>query len=49
MGFLPFAAVVGLLALVAINPPQVLFIVFLLYAASGPLLALWRRLHRPKA
>lgn len=47
MKFLPFAAVVGLLALVAINPPQVLFVVFLIYAASGPLMVLWRRLHKP--
>lgn len=49
MKFLPFAAVVGLLTLVAINPPQVLFLVFLGYALSGPVSTLWRRLRKPTA
>ena len=38
MRFLPFAAVVGALALVMINPPKVLFVLFLSYAVSGPLM-----------
>lgn len=41
--FISFAAVVGALALVAIDPPRVLFLVFLAYALSGPILALTRR------
>lgn len=43
MRFLPFVAVVGALALIMINPPKVLFALFLGYAASGPLLWLWTR------
>lgn len=38
MRFLPFAAVVGALALVMINPPKVLFFIFFAYALSGPLM-----------
>lgn len=46
MRFVPFAAVIGALALIAINPPFILFLLALAYALSGPILALWRRLHR---
>lgn len=44
--FVSFAAVVGALALVAINPPYILFAISLCYAASGPGMALWRRWRR---
>lgn len=47
MRFLPFAAVIGVLVLISINPPLVLFFVFLAYAISGPLAAVVRRLRRP--
>lgn len=49
MRFLPFAAVVGVLALVAIDPPRVLFLAFFAYALSGPAGMLWRRLKKPVA
>lgn len=45
--FLSFAAVVGTLALVAVDPPRILFLVFLAYALSGPIVALTRRVQRP--
>ena len=43
MRFLPFAAVIGAFALVMINPPKVLFTLFLGYALSGPLFWLWSK------
>ena len=43
MRFLPFAAVIGGFALILINPPNILFLLFLAYALSGPVLTLWRR------
>ena len=46
MRFLSFAAVVGVLALIAIDPPRMLFLVFFAYALSGPTVALWRRFGR---
>lgn len=49
MRFVPFATVVGVLALVMVDPPRILFLVFLLYAASGPVLALTRRFQRKAA
>ncbi|WP_420466214.1 CDP-diacylglycerol--serine O-phosphatidyltransferase [Panacagrimonas sp.] len=45
--FVPFAAVVGVLVLVMIDPPRILFLVFLVYALSGPVMALARRFQRP--
>jgi len=47
MRFAPFALVLGALALIMIDPPRVLFAIFLLYALSGPALMVWRRLQRP--
>jgi len=44
--FVSFAAVVGVIALIAINPPYFLFGIALTYAVSGPLLAVVRRLRR---
>lgn len=48
--FLPFVGVLGLLWLVVLvagrKPPQILFLVFFLYALSGPAATLWRRLRR---
>lgn len=41
--FLSFAAVLGVLALVAIDPPRVLFLGFFFYALSGPVGMLLRR------
>lgn len=45
--FLPFAGVLGLVWLVVLvagrKPPQILFLVFFLYALSGPATTLWRR------
>lgn len=49
MKFMSFAAVVGTLALVAVDPPRILFLVFLGYALSGPAVALMRRARRPSA
>ncbi|HEX7380800.1 MAG TPA: CDP-diacylglycerol--serine O-phosphatidyltransferase [Nevskiaceae bacterium] len=46
MRFLPFAAVVIVLAVVSIDPPRILFLLFLLYALSGPALAIWRAARR---
>ncbi|MGQ0620242.1 MAG: CDP-diacylglycerol--serine O-phosphatidyltransferase [Panacagrimonas sp.] len=43
MRFLSFAAVVGMLALIALDPPRVLFLGFFGYALSGPVVSLWRR------
>lgn len=48
MRFLPFAAVIGGVWLISVDPPRILFFSFLAYAISGPALALWRRLRRPK-
>lgn len=45
MRFVPFAAVIGVLALVTINPPLILFLGFLAYALSGPVAAIVRRLR----
>ncbi|MFI4980849.1 MAG: CDP-alcohol phosphatidyltransferase family protein [Nevskiales bacterium] len=45
MRFLPFAAIIGALALVSIDPPGILFLIFFAYAVSGPLVALLRRLR----
>lgn len=47
--FLPFVAVVGSLALIAINPPYILFAIALAYAGSGPSTWLWRRYRKPTA
>jgi len=52
-GRMPFwkaVAIVLLLAAVAIDPPQVLFAIFLSYAFSGPVLTLWtlRKMRRNK-
>lgn len=44
--FLSFASVVGLLALMLIDPPRILFVLFFLYALSGPAVVLWRRLRK---
>ncbi|HEX4872665.1 MAG TPA: phosphatidylcholine/phosphatidylserine synthase [Nevskiaceae bacterium] len=49
MRFLPFAAVIGALILVSIDPPRMLFLIFLAYAASGPALWLWRRFRPAEA
>lgn len=46
MRFLSFAAVVGVLALLMIDPPRILFLSFVAYALSGPAAVLWRRLRR---
>ncbi|MDN5874899.1 MAG: CDP-diacylglycerol--serine O-phosphatidyltransferase [Sinobacteraceae bacterium] len=46
MRFVPFASVVILLAIISINPPRILFVLFFLYVASGPALVLWRFLRR---
>jgi CDP-diacylglycerol--serine O-phosphatidyltransferase len=46
MQFVPFVAVIGLIALVTIDPPRILFFIFFGYALSGPLLALWARYRR---
>lgn len=46
--FLSFAAVVGTLALVAVDPPRILFLVFLAYALSGPVTALWQRCRKSR-
>ncbi len=50
-GRVPFAAillVVLVFAVVAIEPPFILFLAFLVYTLSGPLIWLWRRLRRRK-
>lgn len=36
-------------ALFLLNPPWIFFLVFLCYALSGPLMAVYRRTHRPAA
>ena len=46
MRFLSFAAMVGVFALIMIDPPRILFLVALSYALSGPAVSLWRRLRR---
>jgi CDP-diacylglycerol--serine O-phosphatidyltransferase len=45
MRFVTLAAVIGALALIASNPPLILFLGFFAYAASGPLATLYRRLR----
>lgn len=50
-GRVPFryiVVMVGLLALFAMNPPHIFFLTFLIYALSGPVLALWRRYKNRK-
>ncbi len=47
----PFAYILGLVlvfALIAVDPPRMLYILFLAYVSSGPLLALYRR-YRQRA
>lgn len=46
MRFISFAAVVGAFALMMIDPPRILFLLFFAYALSGPAVVLWRR-YRP--
>lgn len=41
--FVTFAAVIGVLALITIDPPRILFLIFLAYALSGPIMALLQR------
>ena len=43
MRFLSFAAVVGALLLVMISPPKMLFLIFFLYALSGPVSLIWAK------
>jgi CDP-diacylglycerol--serine O-phosphatidyltransferase len=45
MRFVSLAAVIGVLALIATNPPLILFLGFFAYAASGPVATLYRRLR----
>src|SRR3546814_7656122 len=45
--FLSLAAVIGVFALVMIDPPRILFLIFFVYALSGPTMLLWRRARRP--
>ena len=45
MRFVTLAAVIGVLALVSINPPLILFLGFFAYALSGPVLTLIRYLR----
>ena len=47
--FVTLVAVVLLFALVSINPPAVLLVLFFGYALSGPLQALWRRVRKRAA
>ena len=47
--FVTFAAVIGVLTLISIDPPRILFVGFLLYALSGPVAALLRRFRRDHA
>lgn len=49
MRFVSFAAVVGALLLVMISPPRMLFLIFFLYALSGPVGMLWNRKLRTAA
>ncbi|MGH8445737.1 MAG: CDP-diacylglycerol--serine O-phosphatidyltransferase [Solimonas sp.] len=44
--FLSLAAVIGVFALVTVDPPRILFLVFFGYALSGPAVVAWRRLRR---
>lgn len=44
--FITLLAAVGILALVSINPPVVLFLSFFGYAASAPVMAAWRWYRR---
>ncbi|PIE39608.1 MAG: CDP-diacylglycerol--serine O-phosphatidyltransferase [Gammaproteobacteria bacterium] len=50
-GRVPFVVIfliVLLFALVTVDPPRVLFAAFVIYASSGPAIAVFRRLRRPK-
>jgi len=51
--FLPFVAVLGglwlLVAVAGKKPPQILFLVFFIYALSGPVMAVWRKRRRAAA
>jgi CDP-diacylglycerol--serine O-phosphatidyltransferase (EC 2.7.8.8) len=47
--FLPFAVIIGAILLISLDPPRILFIGFLLYALSGPLLMLVQRLRARRA
>ena len=42
VSFFVTVILVFVLAAVAINPPQMLFIIFLAYACSGPMMTLWQ-------
>jgi len=46
VSFIVILAVVLSFVLVSINPPQVLFWVFTVYAFSGPVFAIWRRIKK---
>jgi CDP-diacylglycerol---serine O-phosphatidyltransferase len=50
--FLPFVGVLGVLWLVVLiagrKPPLILFLIFFIYALSGPVATLWRRLRSKK-
>ena len=48
-GRVPFVVILGVVLvffLITIDPPRVLFIIFALYALSGPVFGLWRRIKK---
>lgn len=47
--FVTFAAAIGVLAFVTIDPPRILFLAFFLYAVSGPVMAIVQRFRRLQA
>lgn len=47
--FVSFAAVVGGIALIMVDPPRILFLLFLAYALSGPIMAVLQRRARRQA
>ena len=49
MRFMSFAAVIGVLALVSINPPLILFLIFFAYSMSGPVTTVLRRMRNKPA
>lgn len=46
--FMAVLAIVLLFVLISLDPPQVLFVMFLAYALSGPIIAIARRVHRAR-
>lgn len=48
VSFMVILSVVFIFVLISLDPPDVLFLIFLLYGCSGPIMRVWHVLHKKK-